>query len=310
MVGRAIRAACIIIGECGRDRVHVIMKELQSEVVRAGAPASTEAGAAAADSRDALRAAGIIPADDAPPFDIVGDVHGCHEELCRLLKRLGYAPEGEGFRPPEGRRLVFVGDLADRGPLNLPVLRAVLAMRDADTALTVLGNHDLKLLRWLRGEHVRMSYGLALTVSEILAVPEPEQVALRGRLTALLETTPGYLILDGGRLVVTHGGIRDDMIGRWDDTVRAYCLYGEVEGTSHRGKPLRRDWGALRELRFGAGDDSPAIVYGHNPVRAARWQHRTLDLDTGCVYGGQLSALRYPELEVVQVSADRSYFCR
>lgn len=287
------------------------MKEGHQPTAPDAARESSGAPAATGQHRDVLRDLGIIPENDAPPFDIIGDVHGCYDELTRLLKRLGYARhDAGGFRHPDGRRLVFVGDLADRGPKNLDVLLAVLAMREDGTALSVLGNHDLKLLRWLRHEHVRMSYGLALTVSEIVALPDDERESLRRRLVALLERTPGYLLLDAGRLVVTHGGIRDDMIGRWDDEVRAYCLYGEVEGTNARGKPLRRDWGALRERRFGLDNASPYIVYGHNPVRAAHWQNRTLDLDTGCVYGGLLSALRYPEMTVAHVSADRTYFTR
>ncbi len=286
------------------------MKEGHHPTAPGAALTSSGSIAATGQHRDVIRDLGIVPDDDTPPFDLIGDVHGCYDELTRLLSRLGYAHHGDvGFRHPDGRRLVFVGDLVDRGPKNLDVLLAVLAMRESGTALSVLGNHDLKLLRWLHNDHVRMSYGLALTVSEILALSEAERETLRARLIKHFESTPGYLLLDSGQLVVTHGAIRDDMIGRWDDEVRAYCLFGEVEGTNARGKPQRRDWGALREQRISL-DSAPYIVYGHNPVRAVRWQNRTLDLDTGCVYGGVLSALRYPEMSIVQVSADRMYFAR
>jgi protein phosphatase len=261
-------------------------------------------------NEEALRTLGIVPADDRPPFDIIGDIHGCIDELRRLLDQLGYIPCEAGYRHPAGRRVVFVGDLVDRGPASLQVVAIVDAMRRAGTALAVLGNHDLKFLRWLRGEHVRMAYGLALTVNELLTVPEGERERLRPQLTAFFEGLPGYLLLDAGRLVVTHGALLDDMIGRWDAQVAAFCLYGEVEGVNSRGKPMRHDWGAARGTRFPLTDASPAIVYGHNVVGAARWVNRTLDLDTGCVYGGRLTALRYPERELCSVRAQRAYFVR
>ncbi|MGO8950383.1 MAG: metallophosphoesterase [Ktedonobacterales bacterium] len=274
-----------------------------------------------------LRSLGILPADDQPPFDIIGDVHGCIDELRSLMDRLGYSRSGAGYVHPTGRRAVFVGDLVDRGPGSVPVMEIVLAMHAGGEALLVLGNHDARLLRWLRGRNVRIAYGLAQTIAELQALPEPSFIALRGSIGELFEAAPGYLILDGGRLVVTHGGIRDRMIGGWDGETASYCLYGEVEGYSPSGKPLRRDWAAHRHTSVGAlewrgtpdaGEASeghlesgpqpaPFIIYGHNVVSELRWVHRTLDLDTGCVYGGWLSALRYPELEEVQVHALRTY---
>jgi protein phosphatase len=253
---------------------------------------------------------GILLDDDTPPFDIIGDVHGCIDELRSLFYRLGYLPKGAGYWHPDGRRAIFVGDLVDRGPGNVPVLQLALAMRDAGRALAVLGNHDRKLLRWLRSEPVRMVYGLALTVDELLSMPDDEREALRARLITFFERTPGYLILDGGHLIVTHGALRDDMIGCWDDTIARYCLYGEVEGIGPQGRPLRRDWGGARAQRFTLDGNSPYIVYGHNAVHTARWVNRTLDLDTSCVYGGMLSALRWPERELIQVVAQRAYFMR
>ena len=244
-----------------------------------------------------------------PPFDIIGDVHGCLDELARLLARLGYEPQG-AVRHPEGRRLVFVGDLVDRGPASLPVLAIIRAMQRSGAALAVLGNHDLKFLRWLRGDHVRMAYGLALTVNELVSLPEAERDASPCPTRDILQQLPGYLLLDSGRLVVTHGAILDSMIGRWDRTVASFCLYGEVDGVNGQGKPVRRDWGAARAGRVASLESAPYIVYGHNVVSAPRWVNRTLDLDTGCVYGGALTALRYPEMEICSVSAQRAYFAR
>jgi protein phosphatase len=268
-----------------------------------------------------LRALGILPADGRPPFDIIGDVHGCVEELCELLERLGYSPPapssspGEGYyRHPDGRRVVFVGDLVDRGPGNMAVLEIALAMRAGSVSLQVLGNHDARFLRWLSGRNVRTTFGLAQTIAELNALPEHTREAMRRRIRRLLEDSPGYLILDEGRLVVTHGGIRDRMIGAWDGETASFCLYGDVEGYTHSGKPIRRDWAAHRHLlpagdgNAGSEEDAaPYIVYGHNVVQELRWVNRAIDLDTGCVYGGRLSALRYPELELVTVDAKQAY---
>jgi protein phosphatase len=212
---------------------------------------------------------------------------------------------------------VFVGDLVDRGPSSVAVLDLVLAMHAAGSALLVLGNHDARFLRWLCGRSVRTVYGLAQTIAELETLPPRRREALQRRTRKLFEEIPGYLILDGGRLVVTHGGIRDYMIGAWDGETASICLYGEVEGYASSGRPLRRDWAARRHILSpntdsgaqpgGAGHPAPYIIYGHNVIPALRWVNRTLDLDTGCAYGGQLSALRYPELEPVQVPAGKAY---
>lgn len=258
-----------------------------------------------------LRGLGIIPQNDRPPFDIIGDVHGCIEELRELLDKLGYARvSGEGseaYAHPQGRRLVFVGDLEDRGPASMAVLRLVIATRDAGHALLVIGNHDNKFLRWLRGRNVRIGHGLEKTIEQLDAVPQPRRAALRDQIEALYATAPGYLLLDGGRLVVTHGAILDSMIGEWNERIASFCLYADVIGRAADGRPIRRDWGAARDLAAAGGDRAPYIVYGHNPVPELSWVNRTLDLDTGAVYGGHLSALRYPELETVQVAARRAY---
>ncbi len=259
-----------------------------------------------------LRALGILPENDALPFDVIGDVHGCAAELMTLLGGLGYArrPGTAALTHPDGRRAVFVGDLVDRGPDVVDVLRIVLAMREAGDALLVIGNHDYKFLRWLRGRPVRVSHGLGATIAQLSALPEPDRAALLREVEALLASAPGYLLLDGARLVVTHGAIHDDMLGLWNDRIASLCLYGDVIGVTADGRPDRRDWGALRDLATAGGGAAPRIVYGHQVVPEPVWVNRTLNLDTGCVYGGRLSALRYPELELVQVPAERAYAVR
>ena len=105
---------------------------------------------------------------DHGPFDIIGDVHGCGDELEELLAALGYARDGDGpWRHPGGRKAVFVGDLVDRGPRVPDVLRTVMAMVEAGTALAVPGNHDLKLVKKLRGRNVQVTHGLAASLEQM-----------------------------------------------------------------------------------------------------------------------------------------------
>ncbi len=244
---------------------------------------------------------------DRGPFDIIGDVHGCFDELVELLRLLGYEiTEQSGHdgrpacavRPPPGRKAVFVGDLVDRGP-NVPgVLRLVMGMVEAGTALCVRGNHDDKLLRFLKGNPVRISHGLAQSLAQL----EREPAAFQERVHAFLDSLLTHYLLDGGSLVVAHAGLRADLQGRVSARVRDFCLYGETTGESDEfGLPVRFNWAA--EYR-----GSPTVVYGHTPVPQAEWVHGTINIDTGCVFGGRLTALRWPERELVSVPA-RQVWC-
>ncbi|HXH02701.1 MAG TPA: AAA family ATPase [Candidatus Competibacteraceae bacterium] len=242
-----------------------------------------------------------LPCDrraDSGPFDVIGDVHGCHGELRELLARLGYVPAGEGMRHPQGRRAVFVGDLVDRGPATPAVLRLVMAMVEQGDALCVVGNHDDKLARALRGRAVQVGHGLA----ESLAQLQGEGEDFRRRVAAFLEGLPSHYVLDGGRLVVAHAGLRAELHGRDSRSVRAFALYGDTGGEiDDYGLPVRRDWAA-------AYRGQALVVYGHTPLAEPTWQNNTLCIDTGCVFGGRLSALRYPEGELVAVPAQRCYW--
>jgi len=230
------------------------------------------------------------------PFDIIGDVHGCHAELSELLDSLGYLPAEDGAGPrrhPAGRTAVFLGDLVDRGPDTPGVLAEVMAMVGAGTALCVAGNHESKLLRALRGRNVKVSHGLAESLAQLQACPEE----LRAQVTAFLDGLISHYVLDGGRLVVAHAGLREEMHGRASAAVRAFALYGETTGeTDEFGLPVRYPW-AL-DYRGKA-----VVVYGHTPVPVPVWVNNTICLDTGCVFGGRLTALRYPERELVSVPA-------
>jgi polynucleotide kinase-phosphatase len=235
------------------------------------------------------------------PFDIVGDVHGCFDEMTALLQLLGYAvePDGADFRvtPPDGRRAVFVGDLVDRGPKIPEVLRLVMGMVKGGTAFCVPGNHDVKLMRKLRGKEVKVTHGLADSLAQL----EPETDEFKRQVADFIDDLVSHYVFDDGRLVVAHAGMKEDMQGRGSGAVRSFALFGETTGeTDDYGLPVRYNWAA--EYRGKA-----MVVYGHTPVAEPEWLNRTIDIDTGCVFGGKLTALRYPEKELVSVPALREY---
>jgi protein phosphatase len=232
------------------------------------------------------------------PFDLIGDVHGCGDELEELLAALGYGRDEAGvWRHPQERKAVFLGDLVDRGPRVPDVLRIVMRMVQAGAALCVPGNHDEKLLRWLRGKKVRIAHGLELSIEQL----EAETPGFRADAATFLDGLISHYVLDGGRLVAAHAGMKQEMQGRASSRVRAFALYGETTGEMDElGLPVRIDWAA--DYR------GPAmVVYGHTPVAEPRWLNRTINIDTGCVFGGALTALRYPELELVSVPARAVY---
>jgi protein phosphatase len=236
------------------------------------------------------------------PFDLIGDVHGCCDELEALLGKLGYTPDSEAvWRHPAGRKVVFLGDLVDRGPRVLDTLNLARRMVAAETALCVPGNHDVKLHRWLRGKKVQVTHGLEQSIREIEALPEAEAPAYRKELEQFLDSLVSHYVLDDGKLVVAHAGLKAEYQGRASRRVREFALYGETTGeTDEFGLPVRYPW--AQEYR-----GSALVVYGHTPVPEPEWLNRTLNLDTGCVFGGRLTALRYPELELVTVPAAREY---
>ena len=239
---------------------------------------------------------------DNGPFDIIGDVHGCFDELVLLLEQLGYRVLSEkgGYqvKPPEGRKLVFVGDLVDRGPKVPDVLRLAMSLEPTGEAYCVPGNHDMKLLRKLKGRDVQITHGLA----ESLAQLDSESPEFKQQIIKFLDDLVSHYVFDDGKLVVAHAGMKEEMQGRGSGKVRDFALYGETTGeTDEFGLPVRYNWAA--DYR------GPAmVVYGHTPVSEPAWLNRTINIDTGCVFGGRLTALRYPENELVSVPALRTYY--
>ena len=244
---------------------------------------------------------------DHGPFDIIGDVHGCFDELVILLEHLGYEVETRAdaaggtalsVTHPKGRKVVFLGDLVDRGPGVAKVLKLVMTMVADGAALCVAGNHESKLVRKLQGRNVQVSHGLA----ESLAQLELGSPAFRQQAAKFLDGLISHYVLDGGNLVVAHAGMKAEYQGRASARVRDFCLYGETTGESDEfGLPVRVNWAASYRGRA-------MVVYGHTPVVEPAWLNNTINIDTGCVFGGKLTALRYPEKELVSVPATRVYY--
>jgi len=239
------------------------------------------------------------------PFDIVGDVHGCFDELATLLGELGYEVDPYeagsetliGARHPEGRVAFFVGDLTDRGPRNVDVLRLVMGMCAEGAARCVMGNHDFKLEKWLRGKTNSLTHGLDITASEL----EQKSPEFRASVRKFIDGLRSHAWLADGKLVIAHAGLKQDMHGRGSGAVRSFAMFGETTGeVDEFGLPVRLNW--ARNYKGEA-----EVIFGHTPMPEAEWLNSTMCIDTGCVFGGKLTALRWPERETVQTPALEMY---
>lgn len=235
-------------------------------------------------------------------YDIIGDIHGCFDELIQLLNNLGYIKKGDLYIHPEGRRLAFVGDATDRGPKSIETLKFLFKMHEAGQLTYSPGNHCNKLYRFMKGSNVQQTHGLETTVAEFNALSKKEQNHIRRQYIRFYESWPIYSELDDRNLIVVHAGIRADMIGKpINKSTITFALYGDITGEKHPdGRPVRRDWAKKY-------NGAPFIVYGHTPVNEPRFIHNTVNIDTGCVFGNKLTALRYPEMETVSVPSSMPY---
>lgn len=234
------------------------------------------------------------------PFDIIGDIHGCLDELLELLRQLGYRVQNNGsyaVSHPENRKVIFVGDLVDRGPATPEVLRLVMDTVASGAGFCVVGNHDDKLKRKLQGKDVKIAHGLAESLAQLDQQPEE----FKKTATKFLDKLISHLVFDDGKLAVAHAGIKEHYIGRGSPRIRDFCMYGETTGEIDEfGLPVRYPW--ANDYR-----GKTMVVYGHTPIPEPEWVNNTINIDTGCVFGGKLTALRYPERELISVPAAKVY---
>jgi hypothetical protein len=239
-----------------------------------------------------------------PPYDIIGDVHGCREELEELLEKLGYKYDDGLYLHPLERKPVFLGDIIDRGPDSLWILNLVLNLCQNKKAIYIPGNHEILLFKYFQNKTIKQEFGIETTISEMENLNPDKKEQLKERFLKFMDNCSPYLILDGGNLLVTHGAIRESMMGRLHKKIWRYCMYGSTTGEiDEQGFPVRLDW---------AFDytGEPLVVYGHVPLEEATLRNKTINIDTGCIFGGKLTAFSYPEQIITQVTAKRRYYCK
>lgn len=229
-----------------------------------------------------------------PGVDVVGDVHGCYDELLRLLGELGYRLRRGRLDGQAGRQLVFVGDLVDRGPGVAEVLELVMGAAESGVARSVLGNHDERLALALTGRPAKSSRSMLTSLTQLSRRP----MAFRAQVAHFLLGLPPRLAFDHGRLLVVHAG---DQPQAPPAERAAFNVSGGSTGRRDAyGVKERVDW----VTPYGG---EALVIYGHTPVLWPDQRRHTINIDTGCVYGGHLTALRYPEGELVSVPARRAY---
>ena len=263
---------------------------------------------------DAMAASAMVRREPLPqrrpeltgPFDIIGDIHGCYDELDELLNWLGYLPASSAsgssvYRHPQGRKLIFLGDLVDRGPRVIDVLNLVMSMA-GEGHLCVPGNHDVKLARKLKGHDVLVAHGLQASLDQIASLPIARRDSFTHQYCEFIGSLPHHYLLDSGKLVVAHGGMKEPMQGRAGGHAREFALFGDTRGEIDAyGLPVRHNWAE-------GYSGQALVVYGHTAIKEPAWLNNTVCIDTGCVFGGKLTALRYPERELVQVKAHKVHF--
>ncbi|CRK83448.1 bis(5'-nucleosyl)-tetraphosphatase PrpE [Neobacillus massiliamazoniensis] len=235
-------------------------------------------------------------------IDIIGDIHGCLQELKKLTKNIGYNWDEGIPLHPENRVLGFVGDLTDRGPESLKIVEIVWRLViERGKAYYTPGNHCNKLYRFFLGNKVQIMHGLETTVAEYESLNKHDQQSICNKFIELYEKAPLYLVLDNRRLIIAHAGIKQEYIGQTSAKVKTFVLYGDITGEKHPdGSPVRRDWAKNYH-------GEACIVYGHTPVKEPRIINNTYNIDTGAVFGGKLTCLRYPEMEFVSVPSTMPY---
>lgn len=242
--------------------------------------------------------------------DMIGDVHACYSEFIQLITLLGYAlDEKTGlYHHPRGRILLSLGDITSRGPNSLGMLDFFIRHIEQGLAEMVDSNHGWKIARWLDGRAVTLAHGDEKVAEEFEHYEQEHGVGkadeFREKSRRLLFSAPSHMLLKrNGKVeaIAVHAGIRDDYIGRMSPAVQNFCRYGDVAGIGADGRPIRKDWTGERKT------DHPLIVWGHDPRPQPERKNGTINIDQGCVFGGQLTAYRFPEDECVSVPAKENY---
>jgi hypothetical protein len=262
------------------------------------------------------------------PFDVLGDVHGMIRTLDAMLEHLGYRRAGTSWHHDEGRTLISLGDLIDRGPDPLACVERIAALAEAGCAHMVIGNHELNALHYLDGlrEHSAKNRAqFETTLIQIEAGP-----ARWERARAFIESQPTHMLLDEGRLRVVHAYWDELTLARMPvrldavEHIEASAAGGELEQAFElciKGPeeqcPRYRDyggqWRTTRRIPWWNEypADVPKVVFGHywfpwpeNTPGHPSWAgpgSNAACLDFRAGRGGPLVALRYPEGEFVSI---------
>lgn len=207
---------------------------------------------------------------------MVGDLHGCYDELIALLSEIKFGVHD---------RLIAVGDLIVKGAKNAELLD--LFVSDARFS-SVLGNHDYAILQHWRGAEPKLTAAQVKTCTEL----EPR----RETYYRYLDSLP--LMIDLGSHVVVHAGVRPDvpLDKQADEDLLELRTLGNSQRNSRKGKPWYEEY-----------DGTKIVLFGHWPAPTPRVGPRAIGLDTGCVYGNRLTAYRVETGAVVSVPARFAY---
>ncbi|MEH7254261.1 polynucleotide kinase-phosphatase [Neobacillus niacini] len=241
-------------------------------------------------------------------IDFIGDIHGCYEEFLEILSKLGYQENEEGYYiHPEGRKILSLGDVMSRGPRSIETLQFFQKHVAAGLAYMIDSNHGWKIARWLEGKNVKMAHGDENVAAEFEEYEkdygtEAATVLKEQIKELLLEAKSHYIIRKNGinAVVAVHAGIKDHYIGKQSARISDFCRYGDSEGLDENGKPIRKDWSISHK-------SSELILWGHDPKPQPLLVNNTLNIDQGVVFGGSLTAYRYPEKQFVSVKAEQDY---
>lgn len=241
-------------------------------------------------------------------LDIIGDIHGCYEEMLELLSQLGYQENEDGyFVHPEGRKFLSLGDVMSRGPHSLDTMRFFLRHVTAGYAYMIDSNHGWKIARWLDGRKVRLAHGDEKVEQELKSFSERKgkeaAEQLKQQLKDWLWSAPCHYVIrqnDVTIAVATHAGIKDHYVGKQSSRISDFCRYGDTDGIDELGKPIRRDWHLHHKSK-------ELIIWGHDPKPQPWMVNHTINIDQGVVFGGSLTAFRLPERKLFSVPAKEDY---